>query len=108
MTKIRQNNLIKSLSKRALAGLVFGIMAIIGIVSTIAFTDPTSGPTGFSEPTNSSSTGDLKDLVGTSDSTTESATTLFNYLRKIDASPSAELEPSVGGDGFLLGLIGAA
>lgn len=106
--RMKQNNLMKNLSLKVIGGIVFGIAAIIGIAMTIAFTEPTAGPTGFSEPVNTDDKGDLRDLVGTSNSTTESATTLFNYLRKIDASPSAESEPSVGGDGFLQGLIGAA
>jgi hypothetical protein len=58
MIKIKQNNLIKNLSAKVIAGLIFGIAAVIGITMTIAFTEPTSGPTGFSEPTNTDDKGD--------------------------------------------------
>ena len=51
-------NLLKNLSLKAIGGIVFGIAAIIGIAMTVAFTEPTSGPTGFSEPADANDTGD--------------------------------------------------
>ena len=53
------NNLIKGLSKKALGGLIFGLALAIGVVVVIAFTEPTSGPTGFQEPTSGQDKGDL-------------------------------------------------
>ena len=58
MFNIRQNNLIKGLSKHAIAGLVFGVAAVVGIAAVVAFTEPTSGPTGFDEPANTQDKGD--------------------------------------------------
>ena len=52
MLKTKQNNLIKNFSKKAAAGLVFGVVAVIGIAAVIAFTEPDSGPGSFDEPVN--------------------------------------------------------
>lgn len=49
---------IRKFSVKVFAGLIFGIAAIIGIAATIAFTEPTSGPVGFSEPVNIEDKGD--------------------------------------------------
>ena len=58
MFNIKLNNLIRSLSKKALAGLVFGTALVVGIVAVVAFTEPSSGPTGFDEPENVQDKGD--------------------------------------------------
>ena len=44
--------------KHAVAGLIFGVFAVIGLVAVTAFTEPTSGPTGFDEPENTRDKGD--------------------------------------------------
>ena len=51
------NNLIKGLSKKAIRGLIFGLALAIGTMAVIAFTEPTSGPAGFDEPTGAEDTG---------------------------------------------------
>lgn len=58
MKSIKNNNLIKKLSLKAIAGLIFGIAAIIGVVMVTAFTEPASGPAGFSEPADAQDKGD--------------------------------------------------
>ena len=58
MFSIKSNNLVKGLSKKALAGLVFGAALVAGIAIVIAFTEPTSGPAGFDEPENFQDKGD--------------------------------------------------
>lgn len=58
MLKSRSNNLIKGLSKKVLAGLIFGIAVIAGITLVLAFTEPISGPSGFDEPENFQDRGD--------------------------------------------------
>ena len=51
------NNLIKGLSKKAIRGLIFGLALAVGTMAVIAFTEPTSGPAGFDEPTGAKDTG---------------------------------------------------
>ena len=61
MLKSRLNNLIKGLSKKVLAGLIFGIATVAGITLVLSFTEPISGPTSpyeFREPADTQDKGD--------------------------------------------------
>ncbi|MCX6789008.1 MAG: hypothetical protein NTZ42_00130 [Candidatus Gribaldobacteria bacterium] len=42
----------KQISKKVAAGLIFGVAMVAGIAITLAFTEPTAGPSGSNEPAN--------------------------------------------------------
>lgn len=51
--------LLSRMSRKAVAGLVFGVMLALGALMAIAFTEPSTSPSSMQEPLNSSSTGNL-------------------------------------------------
>ena len=61
-------------------------LKIIGALDIDYIVDPAppSGAPSVTEPVNSSSIGNLQTIIGTPDATTQSTSTLFNYLRKLE------------------------
>ena len=109
MSKVKKDNFFISLFlKEALKGGLFGFIFIFGIVTALAFTDPTVAPS-IVQPINENSTGQLQTITGTPASTSTGTDNLFNYLRLIDTNiggTPASTVASSSDDGTLVNLIG--
>lgn len=97
------------ISKHVTAGVIFGLAAVATMVVVLAFTEPVAGPS-IAEPTAETDTGKLQEIIGTPNAITQSASTLFNYLRMLekdrlntDAAVAPENETDAGKLQDLLG-----
>ena len=100
MKNSKQNNLIENFSRKVITGLIFGIMIAGGITMAIAFVEPISGPTGFSEPANTQDKGDWSAFGrGWSPNATGSGSTVLTKAACDNATPTWQWFEDGNGDG---------